>query len=99
MRKTQYKDILGRWHAVLIPDDAPESHASMGIHLGPPDLEPLGLPETITTRLNNQLFWRGLLTFKEVRTRRQEVINALQAALSVDVTSIVNLYMESESNG
>lgn len=98
MRDVSYQDGRGRWHKVLLPEGVPDSHIEYAIDVGPPDLDSLGLPEDVTTRLHNQLYWRGLYTFKEVRSRRQEVLAALQAAYQVDIVRLSNLFQE-EFNG
>ena len=82
----------GRKFKVLVPDDAPKSTWDAGITLGPPDLTPLGLPSKIATRLHNELFNRGLITSRDVRKRGQDVFGALQAALAVDSSSVIELY-------
>lgn len=82
----------GRKQVVLIPDGAPDSHAKMGVLVGPPDLDVLQLPIAIEVRLHNELYNRGLLTRKDVQKRPQELFAALQAALRVDVAAIANLY-------
>ena len=97
MRQSSYTDGEGRRRAVWLPDGVPESDASMGLPLGPPDLRSLGLPIEAETRLHNQLFDRGLLRARDVLKRRQEVFAALQAAFRVDTERIVTLYLESEA--
>lgn len=92
MKKVVHKDKKGRLFYVNIPDDAPESHASMGIPIGPPDLSDLGLPIATEVRLNNELFNRGLLIRKDVKSRPIEVFAALQSAFRVDAAAITNLY-------
>lgn len=82
----------GRKQKVLIPDNAPDSHAAMGVLVGPPDLDALQLPTALEVRLHNELFNRGLFTRKDVQKRPQEVFAALQSALRVDVAAIANLY-------
>lgn len=96
MRETQYKDDIGRYRKVIIPDNAPESHAQYGITIGPPDLDKLGLSENLTTRLHNELFNRGILTYRDVRSRRGELFSALQAVLGVEVNLIVEIYQENK---
>lgn len=91
-RRASYTDESGRQWAVMLPDDKPDSDASMGIPVGPPSLEPLGLPEEIEVRLHNQLFDRGLLTQRDVKTRHSHVLGALMAALKVDIGRVCSLY-------
>ena len=97
MRETQYADSKGRLRKVVVPDNAPESHAPMGLVIGPPDMDKLGLSEALTTRLHNQLFHRGLFTYKDARARRGEIFSALQAVLSVEVNLIMEQYQENKN--
>ena len=92
MRETSYTDDEGRTWAVQLPDGAPESDAVLGLPLGPPSLESLGLPLDVEVRLHNQLFARRLFTRRDVKARRMDIFGALQAALRVDSTAIVMLY-------
>lgn len=94
MRKTKYTDALGRVHATLLPDDAPDSEASMGLLLGPPTLTSLNLPIDIEVRLHNELAARELYSIGDVRKRRQDVLSALLATLKLDVQSIIDVYQE-----
>jgi hypothetical protein len=77
---------------VNVPDGAPDEHSSYGVRVGPPDLSPLNLPPATEVLLNNALFARRLITHRDIRARPQEVYAALQSALKVDATTIMNLY-------
>lgn len=79
-------------YRVQVPNDSLESTWQYGIVVGPPDLSVLGFDEETNKRLNNELFVRGLITEKDVRKRAHEVFGALQAALSVDVQTIMQAY-------
>lgn len=92
MREVVYTDEGGKKFKVLIPDEAPDTHAKFGLIVGPPDLSALNIPKDMEIRLNNQLFNRGLFTNKDVLTRRREVVAALQATLALDADKIINLY-------
>lgn len=92
MKEVEYKDDRGRLFKVLIPDGDPIERARHGIVVGPPELDDLGLPESVMVELHNQLYYRGLFTFVEVNKRRMDVIGALQAALSVNVNKIIEIY-------
>jgi hypothetical protein len=81
---------------VSLPDGVPESDAALGIPLGPPSLAPLGLPLDVEVRIHNQLFARRLFTPRDVKTRRMEILGALQAALRVDIVAIAALYRVEE---
>lgn len=92
MREIEYQDDVGRKFRVLIPKDSPDTHAKYGIILGPPDLSPLKLTENAEVRLNNQLYHRRILSFRDAMSNKREVLAALQATFAVDVEEIVNLY-------
>lgn len=99
MRRANYEDEKGRMWAVLLPDGVPDSDASMGIPIGPPSLESLfdseriGSPEEIEIQLHNQLFYRNLLTVKDAKLRRKEILAALMATFKVGAGAIVQLYL------
>jgi hypothetical protein len=94
MRQARHTDDKGRIHVVLLPDDAPDSHAALGIPVGPPSLKSLGLPEEIETRLHNQLVARRILTAADAKAHRTDVFGALQKALSVDINRVITCYNE-----
>ena len=96
MKRVSYTDRAGRQWATMLPDGKPDSDASTGIPLGPPSLEALKLPKEIEVRLHNQLCGRRLFTFKDMKTRRTEILGALQAALRVDIVAIAALYRVEE---
>ena len=98
MRQVTHTDDKGRIQVVLIPDDAPDSHATLGIPVGPPSLKALGLPEEIETRLHNQLVARRILTAADAKARRSDVFGALQKALAVDTDRVVTCYNEGADN-
>lgn len=92
MRELEYTDEEGRKFKVLIPKSSPDDHARFGIILGPPDLSLLGLPRDTEIRLNNQLYYRRVLTLRDAVGRKRDVLAALQATFAVDVEKIVNQY-------
>lgn len=92
MRDTVYTDVEGRKFKVKIPEEAPDSHSKYGIIVGPPDLTELKLPLDVEVRLNNQLYDRGIFTYKDAVKRRSDVIAALQSTLALHATKIVELY-------
>ena len=95
MRQAKYTDILGRVWVTYIPDGVPESDASMGVPVGPPSMDPLGLPQDIAIALHNELVARGLLTARDIKRRRQDVVAALRSALKISVPDVVRLYTQS----
>lgn len=92
MRRLVYTDGEGRKTIVQIPDGAPESDGAMGILVGPPPLESLGLPLDVEVRLNNELYNRGLFTGQDIKRRTNEVVAAVIAAYKVDAVKIIELY-------
>ena len=91
-REASYTDSEGRQWAVTLPDHAPDADAPLGIPIGPPSLEALGLPIDVEVRIHNALFSRRLFTYRDVKGRRSRIMGALQAALKVDVVAIGHLY-------
>ena len=89
--RVDYQDEAGRMWAVLMPNND-NSHPSMGIPIGPPDLSSLGLPEETAVRLHNQLFYRSILTKQDMKRKHKELFAALQAAYRVDVTKVTELF-------
>lgn len=92
MKRVTYTDADGRKWVTLIPDDAPDSHASMGIIIGPPDLSSLEYPEPVAIRLHNALVDRDVLTWDDFRRNRQVVQGALKWALRADIQALEAIY-------
>lgn len=88
----------GRRYKAEVPDGTPEFMWNKGVIIGPPDLPGLGLDNIRETRLHNELFNRGLITLLQVQKRPQEVIGALQAALKVDMNTIMEAYSNARSS-
>lgn len=91
--KVEYTDKKGLKHLVDIHEDYSDQ-PEMGIVIGPPDLESLGLPKKYEKILNNQLFDRKLFTWSDVRRRPAEIKAALMAMFRVDEQTIISLYKE-----
>lgn len=91
-RIVTYTDAKGRMWAKNLPDSVPDSDAAMGFELGPPSLEPLGLPLDMEVRLHNELFARRLWTFADLKRRPVDVQGAIQSAFKVDAGRIFELY-------
>lgn len=84
----------GYKYKVQVPDDAPEFMWYAGVLVGPPDLASLGLPPMVELRLHNELYVRGLITLKDVTSRRiNELQAALTAAYKVDVNKLMEAYL------
>lgn len=88
MKQVTYTNAKGKKYEVMLPDAAPDSEASKGIVLGPPDLQ-LNLPDEIDVRLHNQLHSRGIFKLSDALKSRQNLYNALIATLGVDVDTII----------
>lgn len=86
----------GKKYKVVVPEGALEENWQYGVIVGPPDLSKLGLPYELEVRLHNELFNRGLITIPDVRRNMQSLQGALQAALRVDVQTIVQAYEEAK---
>lgn len=101
MRRSSYEDSDGRKWAVWLPEGVDDSDASMGLPLGPPSLESLGLPLELEVRLHNNLFDSGLFTWADVKRRRQHLVSAIRAMLSPTTEHLLTLYYEAglESSG
>lgn len=97
LRFATWKDPDGRLFRTLIPDEAPDTEAELGIPAGPPDLSELELPLEVEVRLNNQLFHRSLFDWTDVRRRGGDVMGALLAALKLDAQRVINLYRDREA--
>lgn len=90
--KEEWVDPEGRSWLRGLPDGIPKAQASIGIPLGPPSLEDLGLPKDVEIRLHNQLFQRRIFDETDARARLSEIDSALRAALRVDVHRILAVY-------
>ncbi len=96
MKTVTYTDEEGRNWVVQLPDDVPDSDARTGIPLGPPSLEDLSLPESISVVLHNELSRRRLFTSSDIKRRRAEVIDAVRTAYKVDAEKIYVHYLKWE---
>ena len=97
MKEVSYIGAGGRIWWVRLPDNLPDSEAQLGIPIGPPSLEGLGLPEEIEIALHNQLAARRIFTSRDIKTRRADVLAAIQGALKLDSEKIRNLYKHWEN--
>lgn len=94
MRRADWTDADGRNWATLLPDGAIDAEASRGVPLGPPSLATLGLPLDVEVRLHNQLHAREIWGPREAGKRIADVRAALEAALKVDVQTILAIYAD-----
>ena len=92
MRRVSYTDPDGRKWVTEIPNDAPDSHADMGIPVGPPEIVGEGWPDELCVRVQNALVDRGIITWQDFRRRRKEAVGAVNSALGSMVTRVERLY-------
>ena len=85
---------MGKKYKAIAPDDSTEGTWQYGIIIGPPDLSGHGLPPSIEVRLHNELFVRGVITNRDLRTHPNDLHGALIASLKVDVQRIAQIYEE-----
>lgn len=98
LKRVPYSDSEGKKFMSVLPDDVDDREAARGLLEGPPELRALGLPTAVEARLHNELFARGILTARDARRSRQDVIGALMAALRVDAEAIITAYSQNENN-
>lgn len=89
LRRVEYKDLDGKLSLRLIPFDAPDEDAAVGVVVGPPPLDALNLPPDISRRFNNELFHRGLFTEQDIKRRRNDAAAAMMAALRLDIETLL----------
>ena len=92
LREATYTDEAGRMFKVMLPQDAPAEHARLGVVIGPPPLDGLGLPFDAEVRLNLQLFSRGIFTARDAKRRPRDVHAAIMGALRADIQRVVAVY-------
>lgn len=90
MKIVEYTDNDGRMSVVLVPDN---EDPVVGVHLGPPPLDTLGLDDGTELILNNALVQRRFIAAPDLLNRRRELVALLKdLELSIDVKEIVALY-------
>lgn len=94
MREVTYTDHEGRMWWRLLPDGAPDSDARIGIPLGPPPIDSLGLPVQVGTRLHNELYHQRIFDHVDAVRRQTDIATALRSALRLDVASVIALYAD-----
>lgn len=99
MRPVDWTDYDGRTWRSLIPEAQPDSSAPYGVPVGPPDLSSLGLPDSLTTRLHNELHRRQLWSWPILKHRRTDLEAAIRAAYSLSTASIVAVYYTDYQQG
>ena len=79
METVEFVDLNGRKYIA-------RQDGEMRIIVGPPEglVDELGLPEPFATNLHNVLYERGVLSYADVRSKPQNLLGALQEALSLD---------------
>lgn len=73
----------------LIPADAPDEDAAVGIVVGPPPIDALELPPALAVRFNNELFHRGLFTEADIKKRRNDANAAMLSAVRFDIETLL----------
>ncbi len=94
MRTVEYADETGRRFRTAIPADAPDSHADMGVPIGPPDLSAIEVPEDYSVQLQNALLERGILTYRDFRKKPMVVRGALNHVLKAQIRQLEAIYRE-----
>lgn len=94
MQELTYTDEQGRMWWVQLPPGVPESEAHLGIPIGPPPVDALGLPVELATRLHNELYLRRIFTYAEAVKRQGDVQSAVRSALRLDTERVIALYSD-----
>jgi hypothetical protein len=92
MKEVDWLDDDGRWHRSGLPEGVSDTEAAIGVPLGPPSLEALGLPLAVEVRLHNQLHARRLFTARDLHRRLPDAQSAIASALRLDVQALEALY-------
>lgn len=101
MRQLTYKDADGLNWRVELPEGADDKEAPLGIPVGPPDVRELNLPSELAKRLHFELAGRGLYSYNDVLKAGgiRNILAAWQAALQMDASQIMLLYLHENGNG
>ena len=92
MRRAQYTASDGRVFVTAIPEAAPDTHADIGVPIGPPDLSTLKLPDDWTVRLQNALVAHGILTYEDYRRNPMAVRGAINSAMREQLRELEAIY-------
>ncbi len=76
----------------MLPPGVPASEAHRGIPIGPPSVDPLGLPIEIAVRLHNELYLRRIFTHEDAVKQQVDIASAVRSAFRADVQSVIALY-------
>lgn len=73
-----------------------ENDGGQKIIIGPPEglVDALDLPEPFATRLHNALHGRNILVYQQAARNPNDLIGALQEALSLDMQTILEQYQK-----
>ena len=97
MRQIDYTDERGRKYRVLLPDDAPDEQAPVGIPVGPPDVvDDLGLPPETATRLHNALFRHGLWNAAIAAKNANLLMQAVLSTFKIDAQVLQEAFYKLE---
>jgi len=93
MKKVLYTDKKGYTKRTLLPNDAGEEDARLGIPFGPPDIDQLDW-EAIKREINQAIVRNELFTWEDVQASRFGV----EAALLVLKRALIAAYREEWNN-
>lgn len=93
-RIVTWVDEYGRQQASLLPDHAPDSDAPKGVNMLAVDVDELGIPEPLATKLHNQLVLRELWDWRAVSRKggREALHGAFLAMLKGVMVELIQLY-------
>ncbi len=92
VKPVKFTDPSGRQFVTAIPDDAPDSHADMGVPIGPPDLSELKPPADWSLQVQNGLADAGILTYKDFRRNRMAVRGVLNRVMNDQIRELEAIY-------
>jgi len=100
IERVDYEAQDGRKFRVEVPLGCLPEDYDAGIPVGPPDMDALleerGWSKDARVRLHNQLFSRGLFTYRDVCAKPQHLEGALKAALKTDMVTVHEFYRQEQ---
>lgn len=93
MEEVEWVDHWGRKFVVYVRIQGDViGDPSKGVIKGPQPLDMLGLDQETNVRLHNELYARGIITYKDAMHRPMAILQAIQQALRVNVQQVQNAY-------
>ncbi len=92
----EHVDGWGRKFKVLLPEGV--TNGELGMIIGPPLLDELGLPRKTMVALHNELYRRKIFTFEDAKARRAEIGAALVTVFKASAENIIGVYSGQRSN-